>query len=142
MSNTCFNTKNGQCSLTKTHYMHDERLKHQYLKYVTSSIYIALFLLLYTRLFSPRVIFAFLHLRTISPCLDIRQDIGLFKEIIYDLGMRPVLNSSPDNEGDKGENKTGAKISLYTVISMESYIEIDRIFPNCVSAPPMTCIIQ
>lgn len=38
------------------------------------------------------------------------------KSIICENGNRPVLNSPIDNDGERSENKTGAYISLYTVV--------------------------
>lgn len=37
----------------------------------------------------------------------IRLDSFFKREIVRGIGIRPVLNSSADNEGKKGENKTG-----------------------------------
>lgn len=34
---------------------------------------------------------------------------------MWDIRIQPVFNSPTDNEGERGENKTGATIFLYTV---------------------------
>lgn len=41
-------------------------------------------------------------------------------------GIRSVLNSPADKEGERGENKTGATIFLY-VVSPSSYVTYLRI---------------
>lgn len=35
--------------------------------------------------------------------------------MIEDIRIRPVLNTPPDNGSERGENKSGANISLYSV---------------------------
>lgn len=39
--------------------------------------------------------------------------------MIWDIGIRPVLNSPSDNEGKRAKNKTGLNVSLYTVHVLE-----------------------
>lgn len=58
-------------------------------------------ILLNTGLFSPRVNFAPLHLRTVSPSLYFAQT-----QLIRDIVIRPVSNLPAHNEGVSGENKT------------------------------------
>lgn len=53
--------------------------------------------------------------QTILPRLEFTQT-QLCLQLIEDIGIRPVLNSTVNNEDERGENKSGANISLYTVI--------------------------
>lgn len=74
---------------------------------------------MYTGLILPRVIFPLLHLKTVSLRLEFAQTSCVLKEIIWDVGIRPVLNLPADNESKRGENKTRANISLYTVNKLQ-----------------------
>lgn len=38
---------------------------------------------------------------------------------MWDIRIRLVLNLLTDNKGERGENKTGANIFLYTVVTVE-----------------------
>lgn len=74
-------------------------------------------LLLYADLFSPPVIFALLHIhnnfRTVLTLLSYR---CVEREIIYDMGICRVLNSSTDYYGESAKIKRGGgEISLYIV---------------------------
>lgn len=71
------------------------------------------FHILFTGLFSPPAIFVLLHLQTGSPRFEFTQKQLCLKRD----GIRPALKSSADNEGRRGENKTEANISLYTVFN-------------------------
>lgn len=44
-----------------------------------------------------------------------------FIELVYDIVIRPVLNSPVDHEGERGENITLVNISLYTVLDPEFF---------------------
>lgn len=63
---------------------------------------------LYTGLFLPCVIFTLLHLQIVSPSLEFDQTQLCFKR-------HWILVA--DNRGKRGENKSGANNSLYTIIS-------------------------
>lgn len=39
-------------------------------------------------------------------------------EIFWDSRIHLILNAPADNRGERGENQTGANMSLYTVLSM------------------------
>lgn len=71
--------------------------------------------ILYTRLFSLRVIFVLLHLQMVSLRLKFAQTRLCTKAKPWDINICPVLNSPAANEGKRGENKKGANISLFTV---------------------------
>lgn len=68
-------------------------------------------------LFSPSVIFAFLHLQRVLPCLEFahpkfclkRDSLSQLKSIC------PVLNLPLFKKGKRSKNKTGENISLYTI---------------------------
>lgn len=60
-----------------------------------------------------QVIFALQHLQTVSPHPKFNQTCLCTKEIAWNIGNHPVLNSPA--EGERGKNKTRANISLYTV---------------------------
>lgn len=57
-------------------------------------------------------------LQTVLPRLEIHPGTVVFKlrEIVWDIGIHPVLNLPIDNEWERGENKTGQLFPLYTVI--------------------------
>lgn len=42
----------------------------------------------------------------------------IYREIIWYIGVRPVLNWPADNESKRGKKKKGANISLYTILDM------------------------
>lgn len=75
---------------------------------------------------SPRVNFAPIHLRTVSPSLYFAQT-----QWIRDIGIRPVSNLPAHNEGVSGENKTEDWIfpcySNFTTINSSSYF-LNQIF--------------
>lgn len=73
---------------------------------------------LYTGLYSLRVIFALFNLQTISPRFEFAQMKLCVGEIFWDSRIRLILNAPADNRGERGENQTGANMSLYTVLSM------------------------
>ena len=63
-----------------------------------------------------RVSFALLHIQTISPCLNFPKICPIyFLKNIKKRKVYPVLNSSTDYVGERGENKTRANFFLYTV---------------------------
>lgn len=70
---------------------------------------------MYTGLFSPRVIFPLLNLKTVSLRLEFAQTSCVLKEIIWDVGIRPVLNLPADDENERVKTQNGANIFLYTV---------------------------
>lgn len=48
---------------------------------------------------------------------NIRPETALLKRaIIWDVGICLILNLTADNEGEKGKNRIGANISLYTYL--------------------------
>lgn len=63
-----------------------------------------------------------------------------YSEIIWDFGIRPVLNSPADNKGKRSENKTGANISLYLVVSLG--VAIPHCLPDKVIAIHSKLCIQ
>lgn len=69
----------------------------------------------YRVIFAPCFFFLLLHLQMVLPHLKFAQTWLCIKEIAWNIGICPVLNSPADNEVERGENKTGANISLYTV---------------------------
>lgn len=58
-------------------------------------------------LFSP-----FFYLQTISSRLEFAQTKLCLRDNFYDTGVR----AASDNAGERGENKTGTDISLFTVL--------------------------
>lgn len=82
--------------------------------------YISLFIVIYilwTGLFLPRVISAHIHLKTESPRLKFAKTHLFTKDITNkNIGIPPVLNTIADNEGERGDNKTEANISLFQYI--------------------------
>ena len=72
-------------------------------------------MILYTALNSPSLIFALYKSETDSPSLEFaRSHIFLHNPFI--LFNKPSFKFTFMFEGEKGENKTGAKFSLYTVL--------------------------
>lgn len=74
-------------------------------------------LLLYADLFSPRVIFAVLHIHNnFRTVLTLSSYRCVEREIIYDMGICRFLNSSTDYYGERAKIKRGGgDISLYIV---------------------------
>lgn len=70
---------------------------------------------LYTGLFSLRVIFALLHLQSASSYLQFAHTQLWQKRYYLWQWNLPSLKFALNNEGEKGENKTGVNISLNTV---------------------------
>lgn len=70
---------------------------------------------LYTGLFSLRVIFALLHLQSASSYLQFAHTQLWQKRYYLWQWHLPSLKFALNNEGEKGENKTGVNISLNTV---------------------------
>lgn len=68
------------------------------------------------RVIFAHVIFALQHLHTVLPRLKFLQTCLCTKQITRNIGIRPALNSSADNEAKGAKNKTGMNISLYTVL--------------------------
>lgn len=50
-----------------------------------------------------RVIFALLNLETVSPVLNSPRHSFVLGEIVWDIDIRPVLNSRAHNQGEKDE---------------------------------------
>ena len=67
------------------------------------------------RVVFARVILAIQRLQTVSPALNSTRHSCIERKVIWDIRIQPVFNSPTDNEGERGENKTGATIFLYTV---------------------------
>lgn len=70
-------------------------------------------------LIAPCVILAIFHLQMDRFVFNLPKHSCVWREIIYDIGICPVLNFSNDNEGKKGENETRANTYLYTVASLD-----------------------
>ena len=79
-----------------------------------------LFAWLYTALNSPSLIFALYRSETDSPSLEFTHSPILVHYPLYIIQLAQ-FRFALGSEGEKGENKTGAKISLYTVLCMSSY---------------------
>lgn len=62
-----------------------------------------------------RVLLLFVTWKRIRSVLNTPIESCVKKEIIWDFGIRPVLKSSADKEGERGEKKLGMNISLYRV---------------------------
>lgn len=59
---------------------------------------------------------AFYTCKQFSPVLNSPKHHCVLRVIFWDIGIRPVLISPDDNKGKRGENKTGANVSLYTSV--------------------------
>lgn len=69
-----------------------------------------------TGLFSPCIFCSFLHLQTILPHLEFAQWSYVYWEIIWNIGIRQVLNSPAENNGKQDENKMKTNIFLDTAL--------------------------
>ena len=72
--------------------------------------------ILYTALNFPSLIFALIGSEVLNS-----PSIQFYYLILYKYLYSPSFKFTLESEGEKGENKTGAKISLYTVV--DSYVE-------------------
>lgn len=59
---------------------------------------------------------AFYTCKQFSPVLNSPKHHCVLRVIFWDIGIRPVIISPDDNKGKRGENKTGANVSLYTSV--------------------------
>lgn len=66
--------------------------------------------------FHPVLFLPFITCKWFRPIFNLARKSCVEREIIWDVGLRPVLNSSFGSEGERGENKTWANIFLCTVI--------------------------
>lgn len=76
------------------------------------------------RVIFTHVIFALQH--TVLPCLKFVQTCLCTKQITWNIGILPVLNSPTDNKGESRENKTRANILIYTVEDYTIELEDDE----------------
>lgn len=89
-------------------------------------------LLLYADLFSPRVNFALLHIHNnFRTVLTLSSYRCVEREIIYDMGICRVLNSSTDYYGERAKIKRGGggrfPFILYHVPVVYSYQNISHL---------------
>lgn len=65
--------------------------------------------------FLPVLFSIFFTCKQCCPFLNLPRKGCVLRKIVWDIEVCPVLNSTSDNEGKRGENESGTNISLYTV---------------------------
>lgn len=72
----------------------------------------------YTELSLLRVIFDVYTCKHFRPVMNSPEHISTIV-VIWDIGIRLVLNLPSNNQGERNENKTEANVSLYTVVTLK-----------------------